>query len=86
MRAKLLKKHRKGKFIEYNKKTKRYRFRHGYHLVDGSNEGDYYVDTGWVKNIEFVRRVVRKTIIEDATLDFKSTWFRYERPYIELIK
>lgn len=86
MRTKLLKKHRKGKFIEYDKKTKLYRFRCGYHLVHGANEGAYRVDTDWVENLEFVRQVVREAIIEDATLDFKSTWFRYERPYIKLIK
>lgn len=86
MRAKLLKKHRKGKFIEYNKKTKRYRFRHGYHLVDGSNDAAWHTDTGWNKNLEYIRSVVRRCVLEDAELDFKTTWFRYERPYIEFIK
>ena len=86
MRAKLLRKHRKNKFIEFNTKTKEYRFRDGWHMVDGSNDGAYYVNTGWTKDLALVRHSVRKYILENATLDFKSTIFKYERKYIKLLK
>lgn len=85
MRAKLLKKHRKDKYIRFDTKTKMYRFRYGWHMVDGSNDGEYYYDTGWT-TLEIARIEQRRCIIRQAKIDFELTYFAYRRPFIKLLK
>ena len=86
MRARLLKKIRKNRYIEFNKKTKMYRYRHGEHMVDGSTEVRHYIDTGWTRDLSLVRFSMRESIIQDARIYFACALFTYKRPYIELIK
>jgi len=85
MRVKLLKKARKELVILQDKKSKLYRLRHSGYQPAGAAEYAYRYNSGWIIDLERIRKYKREQTLILAKQIFSSYSFKYVRNNFKVI-